>query len=175
MESRPVPPWERGNRNAQPSNPRKRPAPSSDAQEDAWVAEEDQFVLRQAKRKAALRVKAKRPKPIDWLAVTLSVIDPTRDSRDEDEDGADLEMADPEGILESLNEEQLEELQKDIETYLTLEHHPTNKEYWQVCSRQTGLYVLLCADTYEILDHEVDMQRTLEQFRLVLIDNTWHQ
>ena len=28
-----------------------------DAQEDAWVAEEDQFVLRQAKKKAALRVK----------------------------------------------------------------------------------------------------------------------
>lgn len=131
----PVPPWRRGNgsANEQPSNPRKRPAPS-DAQEEAWVAEEDQFVLRQAKRKAALRVKAKRPKPIDWLAVTLSVIDPTRNPLDEDEDGADLEVADPEGILESLNQKDLEELQKDIDTYLHLEHHPTNKEYWQVSS-----------------------------------------
>ena len=138
MESRPVPPWQRNNRGEQPSNPRKRPAPTSDAQEDAWVAEEDQFVLRQAKRKAALRVKAKRPKPIDWLTVTLSVIDPTRNPLDEDEEGADLEVADPEGILESLDQQQLEELQKDVDTYLTLEHHPSNKEYWQVSDYDTA-------------------------------------
>lgn len=133
MSSGPVPPWRRANSGAnnQPSNPRKRPAPS-DAQEEAWVAEEDQFVLRQAKRKAALRVKAKRPKPIDWLTVTLSVIDPTKNPLDEDEDGADLEAADPEGILESLDQKELEELQTDIDTYLNLEHHPANKEYWQV-------------------------------------------
>lgn len=96
------------------------------------MAEEDQFVLRQAKRKAALRVKAKRPKPIDWLAVTLSLIDPTKTVLDEEEDGADLEVADPEGILESLDQKQLQELETDIDTYLHLEHHPTNKEYWQV-------------------------------------------
>jgi hypothetical protein len=136
MSSLPVPPWRKSNVNVStaPNNPRKRPAPT-DAQEEAWVAEEDQFVLRQAKKKAALRVRAKRPKPIDWLAVTLSVIDPTRTSVDNnDEDVADLDIADPEGILESLDHEQLEELQKDVDTYLSLEHHPANREYWQVSS-----------------------------------------
>jgi hypothetical protein len=133
MNSGSVPPWRKANAesNATSSNPRKRPAPS-DAQEEAWVAEEDQFVLRQAKRKAALRVKAKRPKPIDWLAVTLSVIDPTKNTIEEDEDTAEIEVADPEGILESLDRTELEELDKDIDTYLHLEQHPTNKEYWQV-------------------------------------------
>jgi hypothetical protein len=142
MSSGAVTPWRRENGGAgeQPSNPRKRPAPS-DAQEEAWVAEEDQFVLRQAKRKAALRVKAKRPKPIDWLAVTLSVIDPTRNPLDEDEEAAELEVADPEGILESLDTKDLEELQKDIDTYLSLEHHPANKEYWQVSSVRQRIFL----------------------------------
>jgi hypothetical protein len=139
------------------------------------VAEEDQFVLRQAKRKAALRVKAKRPKPIDWLAVTLSLIDPTKTVLDEEEDGADLEVADPEGILESLDQKQLQELQKDIDTYLHLEHHPTNKEYWQVGSifRQPLLQQPCHTLTY-VLDHETNMQRTLKQ-DLVFIFHPWHR
>lgn len=120
-------------------NPRKRPAPA-DAQEEAWVAEEDQFVLRQAKKKAALRVKAKRPRPIDWLAVTLSLIDSTRDAIEEEEEAKDLEVIDPEGLLESLKHKELVELAKDIDTYLSLEQHRANREYWQVCnSWQTKL------------------------------------
>ncbi|KIW09614.1 hypothetical protein, variant [Verruconis gallopava] len=131
MSSGSIPTWRNStNSSERPNNPRKRPAPS-DAQEEAWVAEEDQFVLRQAKKKAALRVKGKRPKPIDWLAVTLSFIDPTKNALDEDEDDADLEVTDPEGLLESLDQQSLQELEKDIDTYLHLEQHPSNREYWQ--------------------------------------------
>jgi hypothetical protein len=142
MNSENIPPLRKANTEGRnhPSNPRKRPAPS-DAQEDAWVAEEDQFVLRQAKRKAALRVRAKRPRPIDWLAVTLSVVDPTRNAVDDDEDGTELEIADPEGILESLDQKELEELDKDIDTYLHLEQHPTNKEYWHVSADILARYI----------------------------------
>lgn len=32
-----------------------------------WVAQEDIFVLKQAKKKAEIRVKEGRAKPIDWL------------------------------------------------------------------------------------------------------------
>lgn len=136
MTSNSAPAWRKagpGPGNTNSGNSRKRPAPS-DAQEDAWVAEEDHFVLRQAKRKAALRVKAKRPRPIDWLSVTLSVIDPTKNPLDEDDHVQDLEVVDPEGVLESLDQKGLEELEKDIDTYLHLEQHASNKEYWQVRS-----------------------------------------
>jgi hypothetical protein len=134
-----APPWRRGDK-PPPSattvshNPKKRPAPS-DAQEDAWVADEDQFVLRQAKKKAALRVKGGRAKPIDWLAVTLSIIDPTVKATDdiwEDEDSTEMDMVDPEGVFEMLNLAQLEELEKDIDNYVTLENNRKNRDFWTV-------------------------------------------
>lgn len=109
--------------------PSKRPA---DAQEDAWVADEDRFVLEQAKKKAAIRVKSGRGQPIDWLAVTLAVVDPDQNSiGDEVEDG-DLDVVDPEGVFEGLQDAELEELGRGIETYLTLEHSKSNREYWTV-------------------------------------------
>jgi ribosomal protein S19E (S16A) len=47
-----------------------------------------------------------------------------------------VEIMDPEGILESLDQAQLVELNKDIDTYLHLEQHPTNKDYWHVRHRK---------------------------------------
>ncbi|KAF2430376.1 putative cactin [Tothia fuscella] len=132
-----APPWRRGDKPAvstQPAynNPRKRPAPADD-QEQAWVAEEDQFVLKQAKKKAALRVRGGRAKPIDWLAVTLSIIDPTVNPVDhhwEDEEKAEMDMVDPEGVFEALDQGQLEELEKDIDNYITLEKNQKNRDFW---------------------------------------------
>lgn len=102
-----------------------------DAAEEAWVADEDRFVLAQAKKKAALRVKGGRAKPIDWLAVTVRFIDTTKDLNDEVEDH-DLEIMDPEGVLEGLGAQDLSELVKEIETYLTLETSRSNRDYWTV-------------------------------------------
>ena len=97
-----------------------------------WVSQEDQFVLKQAKKKAEIRVKEGRAKPIDWLAVTLRVIDPTRDLLDEDASDAELEIVDPDGVFEGLNEIQLHDLERDIETYITLETNQNNREFWNV-------------------------------------------
>lgn len=110
-----------------PTIPRKRPA---DSQEAAWVAEEDQFILRQAKKKAAIRVRGGRAKPIDWLAVTLQAIDPTVKSFDDEDQTNDLDIVDPEGVFESLDEQQLKELDKDIDTYVTLETSRSNRDFW---------------------------------------------
>ena len=145
MSSNSIPPWRKPSTAANPAEssiPRKRPAPVN-AQEEAWVAEEDRFVLRQAKRKAALRVKAKRPRPIDWLVVTLSVIDPKRNPLEEDEDGEDIDIMDPEGLLESLDQKGLEDLCTDIDMYLKLEQNAQNREYWQVCIFSTDSVRLL--------------------------------
>jgi len=113
-----------------PSIPAKRPA--ADAQEAAWVADEDHFVLQQAKRKSAIRAKSGRAAPIDWLAVTLAVIDPERNPLDEDIEDGDLDLVDPESVFENLGDEELGEVEKGIQTYVTLESSKSNLEYWNV-------------------------------------------
>ncbi|OSS52379.1 hypothetical protein B5807_02286 [Epicoccum nigrum] len=149
MSSRNPPPWERNGRDKPPQRPppsstvpAKRSADprsldsanaakrSTNAAEEAWVADEDRFVLQQAKKKAALRVKGGRAKPIDWLAVTLRFIDPTKTIHDEEIGDHELDVQDPEGVLEGLDAEHLSELEKEIENYLTLETNRGNREYW---------------------------------------------
>lgn len=99
-----------------------------------WVAQEDDFVLKQAKKKAAIRVRDARARPIDWLAVLLRVIDPTRDLLDTEIDDEELEFVDPEGVFDGLNESSLSELGEDIQTYMKLEKSRRNQEYWQTMS-----------------------------------------
>ena len=151
MSSRNPPPWERNGRDRPPQRPppsstvpAKRSADprshgndsaakrSTNAAEEAWVADEDRFVLQQAKKKAALRVRGGRAKPIDWLAVTLRFIDPTKTIHDEEVGDHELDVQDPEGVLEGLDAEDLSELEKEIENYLTLETNRGNREYWSV-------------------------------------------
>ncbi|KAK4504500.1 hypothetical protein PRZ48_005416 [Zasmidium cellare] len=105
---------------------------SADAAEDAWVADEDRFVLQQAKKKAAIRVKGGRAQPVDWLAVTLLVIDPDRNQLDDEVELDDLDMVDPQGVFEGLDDSQLAELEKGIDTYITLESSKSNQDYWNM-------------------------------------------
>ena len=97
-----------------------------------WVAKEDDFVLQQSKKKAHIRVREGRAKSIDWLAVTLAVIDPTMDPLEEDSDESDIEVIDPSGVFEGLDLPQLQDLGKDIETYMALESNQSNRRYWKV-------------------------------------------
>lgn len=105
---------------------------SADAQEEAWVADEDRFVLQQAKKRAAIRVKGGRAKPIDWLAVTLRFIDPTKNLLDDEVEDDELDIVDPEGVFEGLDEKELAELEKDIDDYLALEPNRHNRDFWNV-------------------------------------------
>lgn len=102
-----------------------------DEQERAWVAQEDIFVLKQAKKKAEIRVKEGRAKPIDWLAVTLRIIDPTRNPLDDEIPDSELDLIDPEGVFEGLSQDQLAELEKDIDTFITLEQAQKNRDFWK--------------------------------------------
>ncbi|CAK3748539.1 related to cactin [Lecanosticta acicola] len=124
------------------SIPSKRPA---EAQEAAWVADEDRFVLQQAKKKAAIRVKGGRAQPIDWLAVTLAVIDPERNPLGDEVDASDLDLVDPEGVFEGMSDTQLSELEKGIDTYVTLETSRSNREYWNMMKT-------ICKDRRKNLD-----------------------
>ncbi|KAL6706937.1 hypothetical protein ACN47E_004887 [Coniothyrium glycines] len=159
---------------------------STNAAEEAWVADEDRFVLQQAKKKAALRVRGGRAKPIDWLAVTLRFIDPTeKNILDEEVEDHELDVVDPEGVLEGLDYNELSDLEKEIENYLTLESNPSNRDYWSslkaICkhlrrkSRSSGneargtssvaadIDKLLAPKTYEQLETlEVQVKRKLD-------------
>ncbi|KAI5301872.1 hypothetical protein KEM56_001267, partial [Ascosphaera pollenicola] len=96
-----------------------------------WVAQEDDFVLRQAKKKAEIRVKEGRAKPIDWLTVTLRVVDPTRNLLDDEVADSELDFVDPEGVLERLSMQQLTDLETDIDTFLGLEKDSRNIDFWK--------------------------------------------
>jgi hypothetical protein len=110
--------------------PRKRAADA----EDEWVAGEDRFVLRQAKRRAILRVRGGRAQPVDWLAVVaLRAIDGEEDILlDENEGDGELDIVDPEGVFEGLGRKELEDLAGDIQSYIARETAPANLEFWNV-------------------------------------------
>ena len=97
-----------------------------------WVSKEDDFVLQQSKKKAHIRVREGRAKSIDWLAVTLGVIDPTRYPLEEDSNESDIDVVDPSAVFEGLDLPQLQDLGKDIETYMALESNQSNCRYWKV-------------------------------------------
>ena len=105
----------------------------------AWVAKEDDFVLKQSKKKAHIRVKEGRARSIDWLAVTLRVIDNSEDPLEDDGTEADTEIIDPSGVFEGLDHKQLQELGKDINTYLSLESNHDNRRYWNVSQRKQAV------------------------------------
>lgn len=126
--SKPPRPAGAGGRDARP---RMNQNSLEDEQTRKWVSEEDSFVLKQAKKKADIRVREGRAKPIDWLAVILRVIDPDRDLLDDDEEELQHDVVDPEGVFEGLNDGQLGELDNDIASYLALEKNKTNLDYWK--------------------------------------------
>lgn len=109
-----------------------------------WVNQEDSFVLRQAKKKAEIRVKEGRAKPIDWLAVNLRVIDKERstDPLDDEIADEDLDVVDPEAVLDGLGEKELEEMEADIDVYVSLETNKSNREYWATMK-------VICRDRWE--------------------------
>jgi hypothetical protein len=137
-----------------PNVPAKRPV--AEAQEAAWVADEDRFVLQQAKKKAAIRAKSGRALPIDWLAVTLALVDPDGNPLDDELEDGDVDSLDPEGVFEGLNEEQLSELEKGVDTYITLESNRSNLDYWNV-RRQPHAHLLSSTNADRLLDDENDL------------------
>lgn len=113
------------------SQPPRTSISFDDEQTRKWVSEEDDFVLKQAKKKADIRVREGRAKPIDWLAVILRATDPDRDLLDDDEEETQHEGMDPESVFEGLDDSNLAELSQDIVSYLALEKNKTNQEYWK--------------------------------------------
>lgn len=98
-----------------------------------WEQKELEFHLEQAKRRAQIRIKEGRAKPIDVLAMNLSLATDGAIADEFDAMGLEMEMDEPYTIFQQgLQLEDVEELEKDIRMYLELEHDEMNIEFWKV-------------------------------------------
>lgn len=139
------------------------------AQMEAWHAKEDDFHLEQAMRRAQIRTREGRAKPIDLLALNLKWSKPHvpgengADGEDEEEDegvGMDVDLEEPYLIFDNLTLEETEELYEDITMYISLEKSEANLEFWRAM-------MVVCSSALEILRSERTMGRAafLEQNR----------
>lgn len=109
-----------------------------------FLAQEGQFVLRQKRKAAEIRVKENRAKAMDWLTVNLRIIDPITDLINDTVQDDDLEYTNPEQVVENLSTTDLTNIRKEIDEMLALERSSIGKEYWRtmrvLCkNRQNGL------------------------------------
>lgn len=123
----------------------RRDARSAAIQESAqmkdWLSKEDDFVLKQAKKRAAIRVRESRAKPIDFLAVNLRFVDAERDPAEENElEEVEVRPKDPSMYIRTLHPQELTELYEDLDEFYKLETNRSNKDYWRalltVCKEQ---------------------------------------
>ncbi|KAJ7774255.1 mid region of cactin-domain-containing protein [Mycena maculata] len=115
------------------------------AQMSEWLSKDGDFQLEQERRRAAIRIKEKRAKAIDFLALNLKYVNPPVDddeAAEEDDAGLEIDLDEPYTIFDNLSAEQVEELHEDIERYLTLEQTSTNIDFW------TNMMVI-CKDRLE--------------------------
>jgi hypothetical protein len=148
------------NRVSKPQRPSPQPARSArnanytteEEQARKFVAEEDNFVLRQSKKKADIRVREGRATPIDFLAFNLRFIDNERDVFDDEDADIEIEVPLPETVLEGLNIEELKEVDTGITSYITLEKNEKNRTYWKALQ-------ILCEDRRQRLRNQAPEAR----------------
>ena len=62
------------------------------AQMSEWLSKDGDFQLEQEKRRAAIRIKEKRAKAIDFLALNLKYVNPSSEEEDKAEDDEDASL-----------------------------------------------------------------------------------
>jgi hypothetical protein len=122
------------------------------AQMSEWLAKDGDFQLEQERRRAAIRIKEKRAKAVDFLSLNLKYANPLEEEEDDeelDEAGLEIDLDEPYNIfevcwanftlqssylflLQNLSPDQVDELYDDIERYLNLEQSEINIEFWTV-------------------------------------------
>ncbi|GAA97369.1 uncharacterized protein L969DRAFT_94426 [Mixia osmundae IAM 14324] len=131
------------------------------AQMEEWLNKEGEFQLEQARKRAEIRTKENRAKPIDFLALNLKWSQ-GREARlasrskqslllddDEEDEGAglDIDLEEPYLIFENLTLDETRELENDIKMYLSLETTPSNIDFWKAM-------LVVCDDALATLESE---------------------
>jgi len=140
------PRFDRSNRVSKPPNSAssskaKQEYPDEDEQSRQFMADEDKFVLKQSKKKADKRVREGRAAPVDLLAFNLRYIDTVdRDYFDDQDTDAEIDVPNPEEVIDGLGAAELRQLDSDITNFHTLEENVRNREYWKalqtICSHR---------------------------------------
>ena len=65
-----------------------------------WLSKEEDFQLEQERRRAAIRIKEKRAKAIDFLALNLRYVNPPNEEEEEDDDGLEIDLDEPYNIFD---------------------------------------------------------------------------
>ncbi|KAI9304591.1 mid region of cactin-domain-containing protein [Cunninghamella echinulata] len=112
------------------------------AQMGDWKTKEEEFHLEQAKKRAEIRIKEGRAKPIDILAMNLRLANEP-DKVDENVE-LEIDLEEPYTIFDSLNVEETEELDEDIQMHLSLEKNESILEFWRNM-------IIVCQDKLEKL------------------------
>jgi hypothetical protein len=128
------------------------------AQMAEWMEKEGEFQLTQEARRATIRIKEKRAKAVDFLALNLRYADPYDQVDDEEDAELEIDLDEPYNIFEvsrqtssyhlslttmqNLADEQVVELHDDIERYLSLEVSEVKIEFWKVRTFHTVLFLL---------------------------------
>lgn len=115
-----------------PNRDRRAAAINEGHQMKEWLSKEDEFVLNQARKRAAIRVRECRAKPIDFLAANLNFFDSNKDLSDETElNEVDYRPKHPSNYLKGLHLEEVKDLQTDISEFRRLEKNSSNRAYWK--------------------------------------------
>ncbi|KAL0949890.1 hypothetical protein HGRIS_009920 [Hohenbuehelia grisea] len=102
------------------------------AQMSEWLSKEGDFQLEQERSRAAIRIKEKRAKAVDFLALNLKYINPPQEDEEgnDDDAGLEIDLDEPYNIFDNLTVDQVNELHDDIERYLSLEQAEVNIDFW---------------------------------------------
>ncbi|KAF9110972.1 hypothetical protein BGX27_005572 [Mortierella sp. AM989] len=120
---------------------------SEQAQLGDWQAQEEEFHLKQAKKRAEIRIKSNRAKPIDILAMNIKLITQDGDDMGEDEEdiGLEIDVEEPYTIFDNLSLEEVEELLHDIKFYLSIDKNEQSVDFWRSM-------LIVCEDKLTELD-----------------------
>ncbi|KAJ1725422.1 hypothetical protein LPJ53_000352 [Coemansia erecta] len=105
-----------------------------------WERREEEFHLNQAKKRAEIRIRDHRPKPVDVMAMNLRLAnEPLGDEEIAEIASVRLDSDEaPDQMVHMLSTRECEELVHDAEMYLSLETNARNVEFWEnllvVCS-----------------------------------------
>ncbi|KAJ3237513.1 hypothetical protein HDU81_009325 [Chytriomyces hyalinus] len=117
-----------------------------------WEKREDTFHWQQAKTRAKIRISEGRAKPIDIIAVNVSMATDSSLAQEFDAMGFDIDTEEPYMIFSNLNLQETQELHKDIRLYMELETVEENKAFWESM-------LIVCDDEVSRLTMERDVAR----------------
>jgi len=86
-----------------------------------WEKQEEKFHLEQARKRSAIRLQEGRGKAIDRLYKNVAGVD-----------DLDFDVREPQRIFDELSSDELRELRKDIDTYISIDgDDPEHLRFWQ--------------------------------------------